>query len=79
MTAPEEAARLLAEAIGAGVTLLAAKPWQLREFTGLRMLIEADVDLPADVGEREVGLPGYVIADLASITPRRAEVLLIEA
>jgi len=77
VTAPEEAARALAEAIGCGMVLLAAKPWHSTTFCGFRLLIEADTNLPPNVEQTDASVPGYVIVDLAQVTARRAEVLMV--
>ena len=77
MTNLDDAARTLAEAIGCGLAVLAAKPWHSSTFTGQRLLVEADADLPANVEQIDATLPGFALADLAQITARRAEVLLV--
>ena len=79
MTGPERAASALAEPLGRGLILLAATPWHSVTFDGLQMLIEADADLPANVGLIDFDVPGYIVADIAPVTARRAEVLLIGA
>lgn len=83
MRGAERAARAIAEATGRGLTMFAAEAWHSFDaagrprFDGHKMLIEVDADLPPNVEEIEADIPGFVLIDLAQITARRAEALVV--
>jgi len=71
------AATAIGEAIGCTVTLLSALPWASSTFSGHRILIESAADLPGNLEQIDADRPGFVLIDVAQISARRAEAVLV--
>lgn len=63
---------------GVALSLASTRPWASIAFSGERIELVSEADLPADIDEIEVNIPGWVIADIDLIDARRLKVLVVE-